>query len=246
MRRIRRPPAVVTGLREARAIAANLGRDTRSTRNRRRLTQQALGQLVGLGQSEISYLERGNGSRTSIETWVAIGIALGRPVAIGFARDVVDPLQDARHLAAQELVIRLGRGGGWRAAFEAPVDPRMTGLSTDLVLRRPRGPTVLVEIWNRLDDLGAAVRSSDRKVAAYAEPRRDARPAALLWLLVDTAANRAIVRRYPAIVRSRFPGSSSAWVRAVVTSESPPRDPGIAWVDVTAGRIRELRLSAEG
>ncbi|HEY7130857.1 MAG TPA: hypothetical protein VH440_01340 [Candidatus Limnocylindrales bacterium] len=38
----------------------------------------------------------------------------------------------------------------------------------DLVLERP-DVTVLVEIWNRLDDLGAAVRSSDRKMAKILE-----------------------------------------------------------------------------
>jgi hypothetical protein len=89
------------------------------------------------------------------------------------------------------------------------------------------------------------VRSSDRKVAAAAEPRRVDERVALLWLLVDTAANRAIIRRYPAIFRSRFPGSSAAWIRAFVTRDSPPGEPGIAWVDVSADRLRELRLAAE-
>ena len=121
MRGVRRPPAVTTGLREAQAIAANLGRDAKATRQRRRLRQVELGHLVGLSQSEISYPERGHGARTSIETWIAIGIALQRPIAIGFSRDVVDPLpQDAGHLAAQELVLRVTKGAGWQGRFEAP------------------------------------------------------------------------------------------------------------------------------
>ena len=116
MRRIRRPPAVVTGSREAQAIAANLGRDAKATRQRRRLTQADLASLVGLGQSEISYLERGHGAQTSVETWVAIGIAPRRPIVIGFSRDVVDPLpQDRGHLSAQELVLRVAIAAGWHA-----------------------------------------------------------------------------------------------------------------------------------
>ena len=163
MRSIRRPPAVVTGLREAQAIAANLGRDSKVTRRRRHLTQAELGRRVGLSQSEISYLERGHGARTSVETWVAIGIALGRPIAIGFRRDVVDPLPlDAGHLAAQELVLRLATAGDWRGRIEVPTDPLDPRRSTDVVLSRADGRLVLVEIWNRIDDLGAAVRSSDR------------------------------------------------------------------------------------
>ena len=243
MRRIRRPPAVVTGIREAQAIAANLGRDAKATRLRRRLTQRGLGHLVGLGQSEISYLERGQGARSSIETWVAIGIALGRPIAIGFTRDVVDPLpRDRGHLEAQELLLRLVAAAGWRGRFEAPSDPIAPSHSTDVRLTAPDRPLVLVEIWNRFDDLGAGVRSSDRKRADLSLGSIDARAVLSCWLLVDTAANREIVRRYPAIIRARFKGSSAGWVSALTTGAPAPTRPGIAWVDIKGHRLRELRL----
>jgi transcriptional regulator with XRE-family HTH domain len=238
MRRVRRPPAAITGTRESRAIAANLGRDTRRTRLVRRLTQAELGGLVGLGQSEISYLERGLGSRTSIETWVAIGIALGRPIAIGFTRDAVAPLSDAGHLAAQELVARIAGDAAWQISFEVPDDPRAPSGSSDLVLERP-GERALVEIWNRIDDLGAAARSSDRKLA------RAAPGTASLWLFTDTAANHEIVRRYPAIVRARFPGSSAGWVRTVTERGHPlPGEAGLAWIDLRSGRVRPCRVRA--
>jgi transcriptional regulator with XRE-family HTH domain len=212
----------------------------KSTRLRRRLTQQELGAMVDLGQSEISYLERGHGARTSIETWVALGIALDRPIGVGFGRDVVAPLSDAGHLAAQELVARLASAAGWRVGFEAPNDPRAPTGHTDLRLERI-GELALVEIWNRMDDLGEAFRSSDRKAADVGRSRRRA---TTLWLLLDTAANRRIIRAYPAIFRARFPGSSASWVQAVTTGSASPRGPGIAWVDVRSGRLRELRLAA--
>jgi transcriptional regulator with XRE-family HTH domain len=237
MRRVRRPPAAVTGLREARAIAANLGRDARATRRRRKLTQSQVGAMVDLGQSEVSYLERGHGARTSIETWVAIGIALERPMAIGFSRDVVEPLIDAGHLAAQELLIRLATEAGWRASFEVRAESGAFGISTDVVLAGHE-TVVLAEIWNRIDDLGAGVRSTDRKLVA-APP--DARS---VWLLVDTAANRRIVRRFPAVLRARFRGSSAGWVRALVVGGPPPAEPGLVWVDVRTHRIRAVRFLA--
>ena len=236
MRRGKRPGAVRIGQREARAISANLGRDTRATRRRRHLTQARLGELVGLSQSEISRLELGQGAGASIETWVAIGIALNRPIGIGYTRDTVEPLTDAGHLDAQELVARLVRAAGWRVTFEAPNDPRAPTGSTDLRLDRHDG-VVLVEIWNRVDDLVAATRSGDRKLASVPGART-------VWLLVDTAANRAIVRRYPTLLNSRFPGSSSAWV-AALTSEGPvPARAGLAWVDVRSGRLRPFRNAA--
>jgi transcriptional regulator with XRE-family HTH domain len=246
MRRIRRPPAVTTGLREAQAIAANLGRDAKTTRQRRRLRQAELGRLVGLSQSEISYLERGHGARTSIETWVAIGIALQRPIAIGFSRDAVDPApQDAGHLAAQELTLRLAMRAGWRGRFEVPSEPGAPRHVTDVELSAADGQVVLVEIWNRLVDLGAAVRSSDRKLADVASRRGHLDSALSCWLLVDTAANREVVSRYPTILRARFSGSSAGWVGALTTGTTAPTRPGLAWIDVRSGRLRPLRLASD-
>ena len=149
----RRRAARATGSREANAIAANLGRELRRTRTRRRLTQAELGDKVAVSQAEISALEAGRGARTPIETWVAIGIALDRPIAIGFSRDVIDPLpQDAGHLAAQELLVRLATAAGWRARIELPSNPRDPAYATDVVLARLDGRLVFVEIWNRIDD----------------------------------------------------------------------------------------------
>ena len=237
----KRRSARTIGAREATAIAANLGRDLRGTRLRRRLTQAKLGDKVALSQAEISALEARLGARTSIETWVAIGIALDRPIAIGFGTDVVDPLTSgAGHLAAQELVLRLATSGGWRGRFEAPSRPFDPTHSTDVRLERDGGLVVLIEIWNRLDDLGAAARSSDRKLADVALAGSAA--AASCWLLVDTAANRAIVRRYPAIFRARFGGSSAGWIQAITSGGPCPSQPGVGWIDVRSGRLRELRL----
>ncbi len=204
---------------------------------RRRLTQAELGDRVAVSQAEISALEAGRGAHTAIETWVALGMALDRPIAIGFTRDAAQPLNDAGHLEAQELVARITGAGGWTVAFEAPSGPADPGLSSDLRLTRS-GTTVLVELWNRIDDLGAAVRSSDRKIAAAPRGARS------VWLLVDTAANRSIVRRYPTLLRARFPGSSSGWVRALAADGRVPTAPGLAWVDVRSGRLVELRLAA--
>jgi len=237
MGRIRRRAAVIAGKREAQAIAATLGRDAGITRRRRRLTQAELGERVGLGQSEISHLERGNGARTSVETWVAIGMALGRPVAIGFSRDVVDPLPgDAGHLEAQELIVRVATAAGWVARVEVPSRPEDPRHSIDVVVERA-ATVVLVEIWNRLDDLGAALRSSDRKLT-----EAGGTAVRCCWALVDTAAYRAIVRRYPAVLRSRFGGPSDAWIRAIRTGAVPPTRPGLLWVDPRSATIRARRL----
>jgi hypothetical protein len=169
---------------------------------------------------------------------------------VAFSRDVeqAEP-RDAGHLAAQELVLGLARSHGRAASFELPTRPADPARSTDVGLRDDAARALfLVEIWNRLDDLGAAARASDRKVveaSAYAAlAGGDVGPyrVAACWLLVDTAANRRLIARYPEIVRTRFPGSSVRWAAALTNGTAPPAEPGVAWVAPRAGRIIPLRL----
>jgi transcriptional regulator with XRE-family HTH domain len=246
MARRKRTSSVIAGAREAQAIAAALGRDARSTRRRRRLTQMELWQRVGLGQSEISHLEAGHGQGTSIATWTAIGIALGRPLAIGFGRDIVPAPSDAGHLAGQELLLRLAAAHGRVGHFELPTRATDPSLSIDVCLRDRRARVLIVaEIWNRLDDLGAAARTMSRKVAeatVLAATHDPPDRIAWCWLLVDTAANREIVRTYPAVIRAIFDGSSQAWVQAFTSGSAPPIRPGIAWIQPRQGRLTELRV----
>jgi transcriptional regulator with XRE-family HTH domain len=250
MARRKRTRAEIAGAREARAIAATLGGESRRTRRARRMTQKELGRRVGLSQSQISHLEAGNGEGTSLATWTAIGIALDRPIAIAFSRDSTAAMpRDAGHLAGQELVLRLAAKNGWTGQFEVPTRPANPALSVDVCLRDPAHRVLFViEIWNRLDDLGRAVRSMSRK-AAEAGDLAVSRPSparvATCWLLVDSKANRELVRRYPAVIRATFTASSAAWVRALEGEGPAPDQPGIAWIDVRRGRLTELRLARD-
>jgi len=250
MARIRRSDAALYGDALSAAIAAALGREARATRRRRRLTQQRLADAIGISRPRYAEIERGDGATAPLETWTRIGAALGRPLAVNFSRDIDQPEpRDAGHLAGQELVLRLARTHGRTASFELPTRPTDPARSSDVGLRDDAIRTlILVEIWNRLDDLGAAARATDRKVAEAAAPAvfagADDEPYRVVscWLLVDTAANRRLVARYPEILRSRFPGSSVGWVRALTLGTGPPGDPGIAWADTRAGRLVPLRL----
>jgi hypothetical protein len=151
---------------------------------------------------------------------------------------------DAGHLAAQELVLRLARRTGRLGEFELPTRSSASAGVVDVAIRDDvQQVLILIEIWNRLTDLGAASRSTSRKVLEVEGAiLRDGFRLASCWLLVDNAANRAIVRRFPEIVRARFPGSSLGWVRALHERHEPPRGAGIAWIDPRSGTITELRL----
>ena len=251
--RVRRTDAQVEGAREAARIAATLGGELKRTRLKRRLTQRSIGDRVGLSQGRISELERGEGASAPLDTWIVLGLALDRPLAVSFSRDVLpDATYDAGHLRAQELVLRLARAVSRRADFELPTRPANPARTTDIVLRDDATrAVVLVEIWNRIDDLGSAARSTNRKHA-------DAQALAVLaggdapyrvascWLLVDTIANRRLLARYPEIFASRFRGSSLSRVRCLVEGAEPPRDSGLAWIDTRAERITAVRHRRHG
>jgi predicted XRE-type DNA-binding protein len=250
MERRRRTTVEILGTREARAIAGSLGHELRLSLKRRHLTHAQIGERVGISRPRISELVRGGGASAPLGDWVRLGLAIDRPLAVSFSRslDAHEP-RDAGHLAAQELVLRLVRHAGRKADFESPSRPTDPSRSIDVAIRDDRSRAiVIVEIWNRLDDLGAAVRVSSRKVAEAEShstaTARDGRPyrVALCWLFVDTSANRRLVGRYPEIMRSRFPGSSVAWVRCIVGGAPPPDEPGCAWIDPRSDRVLPLRL----
>ena len=250
MTTLRRSDPAVHGDALSAAIAATLGREARASRRRRRLTQQRLANAIGISRPRYAEIERGEGATAPLETWTKIGAALGRPLAVAFSRDIEQPgPRDAGHLAAQELVLRMARSHGRAASFELPTRPTDPARSTDVGLRDDAARVLfLIEIWNRLDDLGAAARATDRKLteaaAAGAFAGADDPPyrVAACWLLVDTAANRRLIARYPEIVRTRFPASSVRWAAALTNGTAPPAEPGVAWVDPRAGRIIPLRL----
>jgi hypothetical protein len=165
-------------------------------------------------------------------------------------RDRLDEPADAGHLAIQELVLRLGRRAGYDGRFELPTRPADSARSSDATLLDRRGRRlILVECWNTFGDLGAAARSSNRKLAdaeaLAAVLGGDDGPLAvgLCWVVRDTAANRALVNRYEHIFASRLPASSAAWVRALTGGGPLPREPGLAWCDLRATRLYARRRS---
>lgn len=250
-RQLRHASAVATDAAiETLRIAATLGKEARATRRRRRRTQASVAAAVGISRSRYAELERGDGSMAPLDLWVRIGLVLARPLAITMSRDIAAPLpDDAGHLVGQDWVIERARAQGRDAGFELVVRSGRTAPVADVVVRVDADRVLeVVEVWNRLDDLGAATRSSDRKLADAAVHGAmaggDDRPyrVGLCWLLVDTAANRALVTRYPAIVAARFPGSSVQLVRALRDGEPFPEQPAIAWFDPRDRTVRPMRL----
>lgn len=203
-----------------------------------------MAERVGISQARQSDIESGRVG-VPLGIWFAEAAALGRYLRFEFGRDPELELRDAGHLQMQDLVLRLAKAAGWEGGFEIPTRPADPARSIDVsLLDRRRRQLAIVECWNTFGDLGAATRSSDRKVA-------DARQAAvakagggepfavgLCWVVRDTAANRVLITRYEHIFETRFAGSSRAWVRALTELGAPlPTQPGLVWCDARATRV---------
>ena len=144
----------------------------------------------------------------------------------------------------QELVLRLVTHVGYTGRVELRTP---SGRSVDVAaIDRRRQRLVLVECWNTIDDLGAALRATDRKreeIERLAVALETTGPlaSAACWVVMRSRRNRALLDRYPQLIASRFRGASRVWVRALTTGSHPPTDPGIVWCDLRARRLLEVR-----
>jgi transcriptional regulator with XRE-family HTH domain len=238
----RRPALAVEADRLARQLRLHVAGEIQGLRERRGLTRSELARRAGLGRMVESRMERGT-ANPDLEALQRIAIALGRPLIVSFGgRDPVDQPIDAGHLAVQELILRVGRRAGYDGTFELATRPAEPWRSADVGLASAaRRRLIHVECWNTIGDVGAAVRSSNRKRAELAEFAAGrwgpGATAHLVWVVRGTARNRSLVARYPEVFARAFPGSSRRWSEALVSGAVPPDEPGLVWTDVGAARL---------
>jgi transcriptional regulator with XRE-family HTH domain len=245
--RIRRPELLAEAKRQNQVLLARLGAELRSSRRRRRLTQARLGEIVGVVQSTVSDMELGRGGSLSMDVWQRAFGAMERPLLLSLGRDAMEDTADGGHLGIQELVLRLGRASGYAGVFELATRPSDPARSTDVGLRDDRRRRLLlVECWNTIGDVGAAVRASDRKRAEAAQlavALGGERPheVSSCWVVRATARNQALVARYPLVFEAKFSGSSWRWVQALLTGSRPPDALGLVWANVRVTRLYPWR-----
>ncbi len=242
--------------RQADEIAARLGSALKDTRTQRRMTQRDSAAFAGLSASTWSWLETAHDGRVTLATLNRAAHAVGSSLS-AYLKEVSGAGQprDAVHLGHQELVIKTSRPGSWRPLPEELIDrDARTSRAADVLLVRtePSQPTcyALVEIWDWLADVGAAVRDWSRRLEAverYAighmvgdEPLPRT---AGVWVLRATHRNQQLVQQHRGFFKARFPGSGSAWLAALSDPTSPmPGEAALVWVSVKGDRLFAARF----
>lgn len=198
---------------------------------------------MGLSQSALSRAERGRGGGLTLDAWQRIATALGIPLRVQLQRDHLAETMDAGHLAMQELLLRHGRVAGYRGLVELSTRAAEPWRSIDVALADDAARRLVVaECWNTIGDIGAAVRTSARKLAeaeglALARWGEAPHRVGLVWVVRATARNRALLARYPEVFAARFPGSSTGWARALTSGGEPPDQPGLVWSSADGSRL---------
>lgn len=229
-------------------VARRLGTMLREARLAAGLRQADVAERGGVSQAWVSKMERGQGSTASVATWAAMASAVGAQLSAFLeATPGADRPRDFEHLKRQRLVIEASANGGWVGRPEVVLDRSRTfARSIDVLLEREQcREAAVVEVWDFFDDVGAALRGFDAKVAEV--ERAHAATELLgeaswrvsgLFVVRATHRNRRLIAEFAPIFDAHFPGSGLAWLRALADETIlMPSDPAVVWTDVAGARL---------
>ena len=100
----------LAGDREAQAFAATLGAQAAATRRRMRLNQTSVAARMGISRGRLGDLEQGNGEGAPLGLWIALGLAIGRPLRVEFSKPT--DRRDGRRRASGDPGARPSAGPG--------------------------------------------------------------------------------------------------------------------------------------
>lgn len=205
----------------------------RALRPRLAWRQVDLAAKAGVSQQAVSRLERGMGSRMSLETIDRILAALGADaeLVVRWRGGELDRVLDARHAALADAAAELLSGLAWPVIPEVSYSEYGERGSIDLFgLRRSERQLLVVEVKSDLTVIEATIRKHDEKVRLAPRIARDRfgidRPVGVFRLLIlpDTGAMRRRVAQHAAVFDRAYPVRGHE-VRRWLRTPSP-REPG--------------------
>ncbi len=225
------------------SVAVTFARSCRDQRRRLRLTQDELGQRVGVTRGHIANIELGR-SDPSLELMERIATALDLeidlvarpPIVVGAERQ-----RDLVHARCSGYADRRFRGLGWLTAREVEiVQGRWHGWIDLLALDPGTGVLIVVEIKTQIADVGALERqvgwyerSAFRVARANGwQPRR-----VVAWVLALASEEvEATLRSNRELLAGAFPARARQMRGLLERVDEPVAGRGLALIDPTIRR----------
>ena len=190
-----RERAIDIGAARAREVLARLPAEARSARLNSGLGQADVASALGISVAQYSRIERGLSPELSIATAIRMFSVLGHELAIR-AYPSGDAIRDAAHVALLErLRVRCHPSVTWRTEVPFPLAGDLRAWDATAVCPAFRAG---VEAETRIRDLQAL----DRRLALK---ERDGGMDRLVLVVLDSRANRSVLRTGGAQLQLRFP-----------------------------------------
>jgi transcriptional regulator with XRE-family HTH domain len=219
----------------------------RTTRRRLGLTQQQLGEAVGISHGYIARIELGQADpslglveRIAAALDLDVELVSRAPIVIGEGRQ-----RDLVHARCSGQVDRRLRSAGWLTARESEVVHARSHGWIDLLAFDPTTGTLLViEIKTRLDDIGAVERQLGwyQRSAFEVAERLGWRPRRVLgWLLILASDEvEGVIRANQELLSRAFPVRARSMSALLANGDEPIGGHGLALVDPVRKRLAWL------
>jgi transcriptional regulator with XRE-family HTH domain len=200
------------GLRLMREFAQEFRAARRSTG----LSQEAVARASDISRATIGRLELGRLTHLSIVRAAELAAVVGLDLSLRAYPDLT-PVREAGQLRLLERM-RLRLGPAWIWRYEV-----LLGISGDRrawdaqVRHTGTGVVIVIEAVSRLTDVQEVLRRIARK-------RLDGQAARVVLLLAETRTNAEVTSSTDSLLRSAFPVSSRAALRALAEGRDPGAD----------------------
>lgn len=182
------------GAERAREALARLPAEARAARLAAGLSQSDVAQSLGLSRSQYSRIERGASPDLSIALAIRLFAVLGHDLSVR-PHPSGDPIRDSAHAALlARLRSRCHRSIRWATEVPLPIPGDLRAWDATAIWTVRIG----IEAETRLRDLQALDRRLARK-------QRDGDMDRLILLVLDSRANRHVLRQHADWAASRFP-----------------------------------------
>lgn len=227
--------------RRLRTLRRAIGSDLTRLRTDAPSSISRLATTAGLDRTYVGRIEAGT-ANPSLETLVALGIALGADLSVRFYPGTGPRLTDRHQARMVESILRQ-LTPDWTAHLEVAVSRPSKGV-IDLVLERPRERLLVVgEAYSAVARLEQQIRWSSEKAASIGSSNVGGLgpqwKVSRLLVLRSTAANRDLARSFAASLQAAYPARTRDAVAALIEGEAWPGD-ALIWVSIVGERVQLL------